>query len=105
MGKTGIFSKKELETFFSRLQALTNCKDSEKSNERFSSNRVTDGRTYVQTDVNPFVSNDFVERPKRKVKVLKEKHKVILKALTKRNAFSPIRFGSMALKMLVALKS
>ena len=32
------------------LQALTNCKVSEKSNERFSSNRVTDGRTDAQTN-------------------------------------------------------
>ena len=48
------FFKKALGTFFSRLQALTNCKVSEKSNERFSSNRVTHGR----------VTNDFVERPK-----------------------------------------
>ena len=30
MGKTGNFFKKELGTFFSRLQALTNCKVSEK---------------------------------------------------------------------------
>ena len=45
MGKTGIFFKKEVGTFFLRLQALTNCKVSEKSNERFSSNRVTYGRT------------------------------------------------------------
>ena len=29
---------------------LTNCKVSEKSNERFSSNRVTDGRTHAQTN-------------------------------------------------------
>ena len=49
MGKTGIFFKKALGTFLSRLQALTNCKVSEKSNERFSSNRVT----YVRTNVNP----------------------------------------------------
>ena len=45
IGKTGISFKKALGTFFSRLQALTNCKVSEKSNERFSSNRVT----YVRT--------------------------------------------------------
>ena len=45
MGKTEIFFKKALGTFFSRLQALTNCKVSEKSNERFSSNRVTHERT------------------------------------------------------------
>ena len=57
MGKTGFFFKKALETFFSRLQAITNCKVSEKSNERFSSNCVTDVRmdvrTYVWTDANP----------------------------------------------------
>ena len=46
MGKTGTFFKKALGTFFSRLQALTNCKVSEKSNEWFSSNRVTDARTH-----------------------------------------------------------
>ena len=34
MGKTGIFFKKALGTYFSQLQALTNCKVSEKSNER-----------------------------------------------------------------------
>ena len=32
------------------IQALTNCKVSEKSNERFSSNRVTYGRMHVRTD-------------------------------------------------------
>ena len=55
MGKTGIFFKKALGTFFSHLQALTNCKVSEKINERFSSNhRMTYGlRTYGRTDVNP----------------------------------------------------
>ena len=50
MAKTVKIIKKVLGTFFSRLQALTNCKVSEKSNERFSSNRVTDARTHVQTD-------------------------------------------------------
>ena len=49
MGKTGIFFKKALGTFFSHLQALTNCKVSEKSNERFSSNSVTYVRTRVRT--------------------------------------------------------
>ena len=44
------FFKKELGTFFSHLQALTNFKVSEKSNERFSSNRVTDGRTDACTN-------------------------------------------------------
>ena len=49
MGKTGIFFKKTLGKFFPRLQALTNYKVSEKSNEPFSSNRVTCVRTYVRT--------------------------------------------------------
>ena len=49
MGKTGSFFKKALGTFFPHLQALTNCKVSEKSNERFSSNSVTDGRTDGRT--------------------------------------------------------
>ena len=40
MAKTVKIIKKALGTFFSRLQALTNCKVSEKSNERFSRNRV-----------------------------------------------------------------
>ena len=44
-GQNGNFFKKALGTFFSCLQALTNWKVSEKSNERFSSNRVTYGRT------------------------------------------------------------
>ena len=43
-GQNGYFSKKRLETF-SRLQALTNCKVSEKSNEQFSRNCVKNGRT------------------------------------------------------------
>ena len=65
-GKTGIFFKKAFGTFFSRLQALNNCKVSEKSNEQFSSNSVTDGHTYGRTDESPQVSNNFVERPKSK---------------------------------------
>ena len=67
MDKMGIFFKKVLGTIFSRLQALTNCKVSAKSNERFSSNRATDARTHV----NPQVSNDFVQRPKRHKKMAK----------------------------------
>ena len=47
MGKTGIFFKKAPGTFFSRLQSLTNCKVSEKSNERFSRNFVTNEQTVV----------------------------------------------------------
>ena len=55
MGKTGIFFKKALGTFFSHLQALTNCKVSEKSNERFSSNHVTGGRTDGRTHGREFL--------------------------------------------------
>ena len=44
-GQNGNFFKKALGTFFSHLQALTNCKVSERSNERFSSNSMTDVRT------------------------------------------------------------
>ena len=43
--QNGNFFKKAIGTFLSRLQALTNCEVSEKSKERFSSNRVTYGRT------------------------------------------------------------
>ena len=68
MAKTVKIIKKALGTFFSHLQALTNCKVSEKSNERFPRKRVTNERTNVRTDertdVTPKVSNDFVERPK-----------------------------------------
>ena len=46
MGKTGFFFKNAFGTFFSLLKALINCKVSEKSNERFSRNRVTYGRTH-----------------------------------------------------------
>ena len=60
-GKTVKIIKKALGTFFSHLQALTKCKVSEKSNERFPRKSVTDGRTYAT----PKVSNDqLVERPK-----------------------------------------
>ena len=57
-GQNGnFFQKSAWKFFFLRLQALTNCKVSEKSNERFSSNRVTyvrtDVRTDLRTDVNP----------------------------------------------------
>ena len=49
-GQNGnFFQKSAWNIFFSHLQALTNCKVSEKSNERFSSNRVT----YERTEVNP----------------------------------------------------
>ena len=62
MAKTVKIIKKALGTFFSRLQALTNCKVSEKSNEWFPRNRVMHGRTYERTDATPKGSNDFVEK-------------------------------------------
>ena len=48
--------KKALGTSFSRWQALTNCKVSEKSNERFPRKRVTYVRTDKRTDATPKVS-------------------------------------------------
>ena len=60
MAKTVKIIKKALGTFFSHLQALTNCKVSEKSNEQFPRKRVTNvrtyGRTYVRTDAQPDVN-------------------------------------------------
>ena len=47
MGETGIFFKKALEIFFSRLQALTKCKVSEKVMNGFWENAL---RTYERTD-------------------------------------------------------
>ena len=49
MAKTVKIIKKALGTFFSHLQALTNCKVSEKSNERFTRKSVTDERTHGRT--------------------------------------------------------
>ena len=67
MAKTVKIIKKALGTFFSHLQALTKCKVSEKSNERFPRKSVMDVRTnactHVRTNTTPKVSNDFVERP------------------------------------------
>ena len=51
MAKTVKIFKKALGTFFSHLQALTNCKVSEKSNERFPRKSVADVRTNGWTDV------------------------------------------------------
>ena len=48
-GQNGNFFQKSAWNIFSHLQALTNCKVSEKSNERFSSNSVTYGQTHVCT--------------------------------------------------------
>ena len=53
-GQNGIFFKKAIGTF-SLWKALINCKVSEKSNERFSSNSVTDVRTYVRTDARTWI--------------------------------------------------
>ena len=50
IAKTVKIIKKALGTFFSHLQALTNCKVSQKSNERFPRKRVTYERMYVRTD-------------------------------------------------------
>ena len=50
MAKTVKIIKKVLGTFFSRLQALSMCKVSEKSNERFPRKSVTHERTYVRTN-------------------------------------------------------
>ena len=55
-GKTGTFFKKALGTFFSRLQALTMRKVSEKSNERFPRKSIPHVRTYERTDATHKVS-------------------------------------------------
>ena len=47
--KETVAHKNALETFFSHLEALTNCKVSEKSNERFPRKSLTDERTDGQT--------------------------------------------------------
>ena len=47
--KRDFFFKKALGTFLSRLQALTNCKVSEKSNEGIPRKRVTNRRTNERT--------------------------------------------------------
>ena len=51
MGKTGIIFKKAHGTFFSHLQALTNCKVSEKVMNGFEQSRDirTNGHTYGRT--------------------------------------------------------
>ena len=66
MGKTGIFFKKALGTFFSQLQVLTNCKVSEKSNEQFSSNSVTYVRTHRRTHGRESLG---LQRLRRKTKI------------------------------------
>ena len=56
MAKTVKIIKRVLGTFFSRLQAITNCKVAEKSNEQFLRKSFTHIRTYEQTDATPKVS-------------------------------------------------
>ena len=68
MDKTGIFQKSAW-NIFSRLQALNNCKVSEKSNERFLRNSVTHKHTNERTDATPKVSTTSWSRD-QKVKKL-----------------------------------
>ena len=49
-GQNGIFFQKSAWSIFPPLQALTNCKVSEKSNERIPRNRVADERKNERTD-------------------------------------------------------
>ena len=73
MAKMVKIFKKALGTFFTQLQALTNCKVSEKSHERFPRKRVTDerthgrtdGRTYGRTDETPKVSTTSWSRDQK----------------------------------------
>ena len=69
MAKKVKIIKNGLRTFFSHLQALTMCKVSEKSNERFPRKRVTDERTYARTYVRtrPLRSQTTVGRETNKV--------------------------------------
>ena len=64
LAKTVKIIKKALGTFFSNLQALTNCKVSQKSNERFPTKRVADGRT----DATPKVSTTSWSRDQKGLK-------------------------------------
>ena len=50
-GQNGENYQKSAWNIFPRLQALTNCKVSEKSNERFPRKSVTDERMHARTDV------------------------------------------------------
>ena len=82
MAKTVKIIKKALGTFFSHLQALTKCKVSEKSKERFPIKSVTYVRTHVRTYVRTHVrthertrllwsQTTIVERPKKNKKISK----------------------------------
>ena len=72
MVKTVKIIKKALETFFSRLQALTNCKVSEKSNEPFLRKSIASGQTGVRTDIRtdttPKISMISCSRDKKKLR-------------------------------------
>ena len=61
MGKMGIFLKKALGTFLPRLQALNNCKVSEKVMNGF---QATAWRTKRTDGCKSLRSTDFVARPK-----------------------------------------
>ena len=50
-GRNGIFFQKAFGTFFSLLKALTNCKVSEKSNERISRKAIVNERTRAKFKV------------------------------------------------------
>ena len=70
LGQNGNFFKKALGTFFSHLQALTNCKVSEKSNERFSSNSVTDGRMDARTNERESLGLQRLHRETKKTQII-----------------------------------
>ena len=72
MVKTGIFQK-SVWNILSRLQALINCKVSEKSNEWFPRKSVTDGRTYGRTDTTPKVSMTSWSRDQKVMSGFREK--------------------------------
>ena len=65
MAKTVKIIKKALGTFFSRLQALTNCKVSEKSNGRFLRKSVAYVQTNGWTDATPKVSTTSWSRDQK----------------------------------------
>ena len=69
LAKTVKIIKKALGTFFSHLQALTNCKVSEKSNERFPRKNVTDARTQERTAVHKRILKTQNDRWSRDQKI------------------------------------
>ena len=70
-GQNGENYQKSAWNIFFHLQALTNCKVSEKSNERFPRKSVVNGRTYVRTNMTPKVSNDHWSRDQKKLKIFR----------------------------------